>query len=88
MDTLYDSQVRVLFSADVPPNELFCSKPVTSSGDHSAPDDDARKLMDDLGVKDISAAIFSGEEEVFAFYRTLSRIAEMQTPAYWNAANV
>lgn len=34
--------------------------------------------------EDSKASIFSGQEEIFAFDRTLSRIAEMQTPAYWN----
>lgn len=41
--------------------------------------------MDDLGIQHGSeqskatASLFSGDEEIFAFDRTLSRIAEMQT---------
>lgn len=30
-----------------------------------------------------SLAIFSGEEERFAFQRTVSRLTEMQTEEYW-----
>ena len=32
----------------------------------------------------ISSAIFTGEEEIFAFERTISRLTEMQTEQYWN----
>ncbi len=46
-------------------------------------------LVDDLGLKasggtgDMEASIFSGEEELFAFDRTVSRMTEMQTKDYW-----
>lgn len=30
-----------------------------------------------------SASIFTGEEEIFAFDRTVSRLSEMQTGEYW-----
>ena len=30
------------------------------------------------------ASIFTGEEEVFAFERTISRLQEMQGDEYWN----
>ena len=29
-------------------------------------------------------AMFTGEEEIFAFQRTISRLTEMQTEQYWN----
>ena len=48
IDTLYDQRIRVLFSGEVPPNQLFLTKKVFLSEDH---DDDNRKLMDDLGIK-------------------------------------
>ena len=30
-----------------------------------------------------SSGVFSGEEELFAFDRTVSRLTEMQTKDYW-----
>ncbi|KAH7694943.1 Protein C30F12.2 [Aphelenchoides avenae] len=43
--------------------------------------------MDDLAVKEgteaAAANVFSGSEETFAFSRTVSRLYEMQTDAYW-----
>lgn len=49
--------------------------------------DEHRMLLDDLSItkdsKDAAANIFTGEEELFAFDRTLSRLAEMQTEEYW-----
>ncbi len=96
IDTFYDHHVRVLFGAEVPAEELFSAEPVDSGegGEGAAPEDDHRKLMDDLGIAlgkgdaNASASIFSGEEEIFAFDRTLSRMAEMQTSVYWNYKRV
>uniref|UniRef100_A0A3Q2VRH7 AFG1 like ATPase a n=1 Tax=Haplochromis burtoni TaxID=8153 RepID=A0A3Q2VRH7_HAPBU len=48
--------------------------------------DEGHILMDDLGLKREEASslsIFSGEEEKFAFQRTVSRLTEMQTEEYW-----
>ncbi|XP_043204892.1 putative ATPase N2B [Amphibalanus amphitrite] len=81
MDTLYDHHVRVVISADVPLKELF-----TADKDMDV-DDDKRALMDDLKLTNDSlteASIFTGEEELFAFERTVSRLAEMQTADYWS----
>jgi protein AFG1 len=33
--------------------------------------------------EDASASIFTGDEEIFAFDRTVSRLSEMQTSEYW-----
>jgi len=47
-----------------------------------------RDLMDDLfshkgpSEDTMSAGVFSGEEEAFAFDRTVSRLTEMQTKPY------
>ena len=44
------------------------------------------RLADDLGLAAADApSLFTGEDEVFAFRRTVSRLAEMQTQPYWDA---
>lgn len=48
IDTFYDNNVRVLFSAEVPLNELFI---VSNNKDDDSVHDDDRKLMDDLGIQ-------------------------------------
>ncbi|CAD5211615.1 unnamed protein product [Bursaphelenchus xylophilus] len=83
IDTLYDLRTRIALSAAAPLQQLFqidSDQPVELS-------DSQRILMDDLKVKEgedgAAANVFSGQEEVFAFKRTLSRLQEMQTDAYW-----
>ncbi|XP_041828401.1 AFG1 like ATPase a isoform X2 [Melanotaenia boesemani] len=79
IDTLYDHKVRVVILADHPLEDIF-----VHDGDHSH--DESHILMDDLGLKREEASslsIFSGEEEKFAFQRTISRLTEMQTEEYW-----
>ncbi|XP_062582653.1 AFG1-like ATPase [Saccostrea cucullata] len=83
VDTFYDNKVRLVCSAAAKPKELF------SAGNMSQKNfDDNRNLMDDLGIQEKSdlaaASIFTGEEELFAFERTVSRLTEMQTEEYWN----
>ncbi|XP_076013970.1 AFG1 like ATPase a [Genypterus blacodes] len=80
VDALYDQKVRVVILADHPLENIF----VHEEGSHGH--DDGHALMDDLGLKRDEASslsIFSGEEEVFAFQRTVSRLTEMQTEEYW-----
>ena len=36
------------------------------------------------GSQDYTASIFTGEEEIFAFERTVSRLIEMQGEEYWS----
>uniref|UniRef100_A0A665XCY2 AFG1-like ATPase n=1 Tax=Echeneis naucrates TaxID=173247 RepID=A0A665XCY2_ECHNA len=79
VDALYDHKVRVVILADHPLEDIF-----VHDGDHSH--DESHILMDDLGLKREEASslsIFSGEEEKFAFQRTVSRLTEMQTEDYW-----
>ncbi|XP_046393882.1 putative ATPase N2B [Ischnura elegans] len=85
IDTLYDNRVRVVISSDVPHRQLFR---VSRAEEDTVGELDAnRTLMDDLdiqvGSENASANIFTGEEEVFAFDRTVSRLSEMQTREYW-----
>ncbi|RVE42021.1 hypothetical protein evm_013325 [Chilo suppressalis] len=81
IDTLYDNRVRVVIAADCEPKDLFKADEADDM-----PDAD-RALMDDLKItkdsEDAKAAIFTGEEELFACDRSLSRIMEMQTEEYW-----
>ncbi|KAM4695070.1 AFG1-like ATPase [Discoglossus pictus] len=80
IDAFYDHKVRLICSADTPLQSLFLQK----LKDTEEPE--SRILMDDLGLsEDLSGglSVFTGEEEVFAFHRTLSRLTEMQTEQYW-----
>ncbi|XP_038210853.1 putative ATPase N2B isoform X1 [Zerene cesonia] len=82
IDTFYDNRVRVVIAADCEPKKLFNLDEVKDGyGDAD------RALMDDLSItkdsEDSKAAIFTGEEEMFACDRCLSRIMEMQTDEYW-----
>ncbi|XP_050682145.1 putative ATPase N2B isoform X2 [Leptidea sinapis] len=82
IDTFYDNRVRVVIAADVEPKKLFNLEDVREGYG-----DSERTLMDDLSITkdsdDAKAAIFTGEEEMFACDRCLSRIIEMQTDEYW-----
>lgn len=80
IDALYDQKSKVIISADVPIRELFT---YTKTSDSIS--DEHRMLMDDLkiGDNDLSSNIFTGDEEIFAFDRTISRLSEMQSEDYW-----
>jgi len=81
IDTLYDHRVRVVVTADLPLTELF------SAGKDTDLSDEKRALMDDLKLGNESlemTSLFTGEEELFAFDRTVSRLREMQTVDYWS----
>lgn len=82
VDTLYDHRVRLVLSADAPPDKLF-----QTVQDEQTLTDENRNLMDDLQISDQNVSIFSGEEEMFAFDRTVSRLNEMQTEKYWSHAS-
>lgn len=79
IDNFYDFKVRIICSASVPISSLFLYQHQDSELDQN------RVLMDDLGLSQDSAGLsmFTGEEEIFAFQRTISRLTEMQTEQYW-----
>ncbi|MFT7813137.1 AFG1-like ATPase isoform X1 [Arapaima gigas] len=80
IDTLYECKVRVVILAETPLESIFVQDQTNHDDEHH------RILIDDLGLSGDSAkdlAIFSGEEEIFAFQRTISRLTEMQTEQYW-----
>lgn len=81
IDTLYDNKSKVIITADVAIQNLFFipkDQPNEISDEH-------RMLMDDLkiDINDLKASIFTGDEEIFAFDRTLSRLSQMQSEDYW-----
>ncbi|XP_023015809.1 putative ATPase N2B isoform X1 [Leptinotarsa decemlineata] len=81
IDALYDNKTKVIITAEVPIEQLFFiprDRPKEMS-------DENRMLMDDLkmGDQDLAANIFTGDEEIFAFQRTMSRLSEMQSEEYW-----
>ncbi|XP_061479523.1 AFG1-like ATPase isoform X3 [Rhineura floridana] len=80
VDTFYDKKVRIVCSASAPLQSIFIQE------HHDSGLDESRVLMDDLGLSQDSAqalSMFTGEEEIFAFQRTISRLTEMQTEQYW-----
>jgi len=84
IDTLYDHKIRVVASGAAPYWELFQNAAISDEERLQ----ENRLLIDDLGIKasaegSLDAGVFSGEEELFAFDRTVSRLTEMQTKEYW-----
>uniref|UniRef100_A0A667X783 AFG1 like ATPase b n=1 Tax=Myripristis murdjan TaxID=586833 RepID=A0A667X783_9TELE len=78
IDNFYDNKVRVVLLAAAPLERLF----VHSGGE----DERDRQLLDDLGLSGDAGerlSLFTAEEEIFAFQRTVSRLTEMQTETYW-----
>nr|XP_045011549.1 AFG1-like ATPase isoform X1 [Jaculus jaculus] len=79
IDNFYDFKVRIICSAAAPIASLFLHQ------HHDSELEQSRILMDDLGLSQDSAGLsmFTGEEEIFAFQRTISRLTEMQNEQYW-----
>ncbi|RUS23252.1 ATPase [Endogone sp. FLAS-F59071] len=78
VDALYEARATLVCSAAAPIAEIFNAKPVEAeSKDAHHPENS--ELMDSLNLEDMSSPIFSGEEEVFAFQRALSRLVQMQS---------
>ncbi|XP_022702842.1 AFG1-like ATPase [Varroa jacobsoni] len=80
IDTLYDHHVRVVCLAETDTAHLFIG-----ATDKVVVTDENRMLMSDLGLESAQelGSIYSGEEEMFAFDRTVSRLNQMQTSQYW-----
>ncbi|KAJ8027154.1 AFG1-like ATPase [Holothuria leucospilota] len=81
IDSFYDQKVKLVLSAEVPAEELFVTGHLTQQDV-----EDNMVLMDDLNIQQGSdVSLFTGEEEIFAFQRTVSRLVEMQTEEYWTS---
>lgn len=79
-------QVRIVCTSEVPHTSIFQAE----STKEEFTNKESLSLMDDLGLKERSSetrelSIFTGEEELFAFDRTVSRLTEMMTEEYWQA---
>jgi len=88
IDTLYDHKIRVVASGAADYWDLFQPEQVSEQEKL----EQNRMLIDDLGIRaentgSLDAGVFSGEEEIFAFDRTISRLTEMQTKEYWKKWN-
>jgi len=88
IDTLYDHKIRVVASGAADYWDLFQPESIDSQERL----EQNRLLIDDLAIKasssgSLDAGVFSGEEEIFAFDRTVSRMTEMQTKEYWKKWN-
>ena len=85
IDAVYESKTMLYCSSEVDIMKVFSG---TSTMDRTA-SDQMRALMDDLkmNMEDIGGtSIFSGDEELFAFGRLLSRLSEMSTVLYAETA--
>ncbi|QRV72886.1 ATPase [Ceratobasidium sp. AG-Ba] len=85
IDACYESKTKLFVSSEVPITRIFSSESSSSSeiSDHQ------RGIMDDLGLNVESigkSSIFTGEEEIFAFARACSRLVQMGTKEWAEAA--
>lgn len=78
IDACYESKTKLFVTSEVPIFHVFSdNEPDTEPKPIS---DHMRSVMDDLGLSDQivgGSAIFTGEEEVFAFARACSRLVQM-----------
>ncbi|KAK7132926.1 hypothetical protein R3I94_014973 [Phoxinus phoxinus] len=84
IDNFYDQKVRVVMLAAAPLDRLLDPGPMTGE---EARD---RLMLDELGLTDEASerlTLFTADEEIFAFRRTVSRLTEMQTEHYWTSAD-
>lgn len=84
IDAAYESKTKLFLTSEVPILEVFLSDEEVGKKGAAATSDAMREAMDALGLNmDLkSSPIFSGQEELFAFARVISRLTEMQSQAY------
>ncbi|ORY92671.1 AFG1-like ATPase-domain-containing protein [Leucosporidium creatinivorum] len=77
IDAAYEAKTKLFVLSDPPITAVFSDEKPKNNGEITA---HQRAVMDDLGLSaDIvgASSIFTGDEEVFAFARALSRLNEM-----------
>ncbi|KAK4687105.1 peroxisome-assembly ATPase, partial [Tremellales sp. Uapishka_1] len=80
IDACYENKTKVFISSEVPIFQVFSDENAKTSAADS--DGHMRGVMDDLGLHADevgSSSLFSGEEELFAFARCVSRLSQMGT---------
>lgn len=85
IDACYESKTKLFISSEVPITQIFSGDPA----DNNVISDHQRGVMDDLGLNVESigkSAMFTGEEEIFAFARACSRLVQMGTKEWAEAA--
>ncbi|KAJ1309026.1 hypothetical protein OPQ81_004707 [Rhizoctonia solani] len=85
IDACYESKTKLFISSEVPITRIFSGDSENNTGisDHQ------RGIMDDLGLNAENigkSSIFTGEEEIFAFARACSRLVQMGTREWAEAA--
>ncbi|GAC93980.1 potential mitochondrial ATPase [Pseudozyma hubeiensis SY62] len=86
IDAAYESKTKLLASSEVPILQIFSGDAGESKPTAAA----MRSLMDDLGLTmdDLGGSpIFTGDEELFAFARVISRLTEMGSRQYAEMAS-
>ncbi|GAA5966037.1 hypothetical protein JCM3765_006546 [Sporobolomyces pararoseus] len=87
IDAAYEARTKLFILSDPPIQSVFSDERTSSSGPAEITPHQ-RAMMDELGLSaDIvgASSIFTGDEEVFAFARALSRLAEMSS-VQWTSA--
>ncbi|GLB34067.1 putative AFG1-like ATPase [Lyophyllum shimeji] len=77
IDACYESKTKLFVTSEVPLFKVFSDEDTAGA---KPPSDQMRVVMDDLGLSDEivgRSSIFTGEEEVFAFARAVSRLIQM-----------
>lgn len=81
-------QTRLFISSEVPIFEIFSDSSPAASSDDGSVSDHMRSIMDDLGLDGMdvkSSSLFTGQEELFAFARCVSRLVQMGTKEWIEA---
>ncbi|EJU06585.1 AFG1-like ATPase [Dacryopinax primogenitus] len=86
IDACYESKTKLFASSEVPIFKVFSEE---GQSDRKEISDHMRHMMDNLGL-DASmmgtTALFTGDEELFAFARAVSRLTQMGTRAWAETA--